>query len=221
MRLFDKIKCVIDVIVKDKINIVKDKVSDVKDKLNNAEDKVYKYIYDKKFKYRDKQREKENKKFEEFVLKFIKRDLSDEASNWKFYIPKDNGKYDKKPISQKEFKQIFETDKNDPRLKDAIVVDENGYLVRIRTWDRRGNKDSKTKFTNRHLTLDKYGNYADEYEKDITVGDGFTSFESNAVPWEVSHNHGTTLVWATTESIALARFKDKYPTYQVSDIKRC
>ncbi|MBQ7172847.1 MAG: hypothetical protein IJR88_01830 [Clostridia bacterium] len=50
--------------------------------------------------------------------------------------------------------------------------------------------------------------------------DGFTSHEANAVMWVVYHNHGTTHVFATTESIALARFMAKYPDYQVRDIKR-
>lgn len=52
------------------------------------------------------------------------------------------------------------------------------------------------------------------------MADGFTSYEGNAVLWRVYHNHGTTLVHATTESIALARFMAKYPNYQVKDIKR-
>ena len=50
--------------------------------------------------------------------------------------------------------------------------------------------------------------------------DGFTSYEGNAVRWLVSHNHGTTFVYATTEAIALARFMAKYPNYSVRDIKR-
>lgn len=54
----------------------------------------------------------------------------------------------------------------------------------------------------------------------ITMADGFTSYEGNAVLWRVYHNHGTTLVHATTESIALSRFMAKYPSYQVKDIKR-
>lgn len=49
---------------------------------------------------------------------------------------------------------------------------------------------------------------------------GFTYYEGNAVRWIVYHNHGTTTVYATTESIALARFMAKYPNYQVRDIKR-
>lgn len=49
---------------------------------------------------------------------------------------------------------------------------------------------------------------------------GFTSYEGSAVRWEVYHNHGTTFVYATTESIALARFMAKYPNYTVKDIKR-
>ena len=47
--------------------------------------------------------------------------------------------------------------------------------------------------------------------------DGFTSSEGNAVQWRVYHNQGTTIVRATTESIALARFM---ANYQVRDIKR-
>ena len=50
--------------------------------------------------------------------------------------------------------------------------------------------------------------------------DGFTSREGNAKRWEVYHDHGTTFVYATTESIALMRFMAKYPNYQVRDIKR-
>ena len=52
------------------------------------------------------------------------------------------------------------------------------------------------------------------------MADRFTSYEGNAVLWIVYHNHGTTHVHATTESIALARFMAKYPTYQVKDMKR-
>ncbi len=50
--------------------------------------------------------------------------------------------------------------------------------------------------------------------------DGFTCSEGNAVAWKVYHNRGTTIVRATTESIALARFMAKYPNYKVRDIKR-
>ena len=52
------------------------------------------------------------------------------------------------------------------------------------------------------------------------MADGFTSYEGNAKRWEVHHNRGTTFVYATTESIALARFMAKYPNYQVKDIKQ-
>ncbi len=52
------------------------------------------------------------------------------------------------------------------------------------------------------------------------MADGFSSYEGNAVLWIVYHNHGTTHVHATTESIALARFMAKYPSYKVKDIKR-
>ena len=50
--------------------------------------------------------------------------------------------------------------------------------------------------------------------------DGFTSYESNAKMWMVYHNGGGTIVRATTESIALARFMAKYPDRKVRDIKR-
>ena len=52
------------------------------------------------------------------------------------------------------------------------------------------------------------------------MADGFTSYEGNAVRWEVYHNQGTTFVYAPTESIALARFMAKYPDRKVRDIKR-
>jgi len=52
------------------------------------------------------------------------------------------------------------------------------------------------------------------------MADGFTSYEGDAVTWEVYHNHGATFVHAKTESVALARFMAKYPNYQVRDIKR-
>ena len=50
--------------------------------------------------------------------------------------------------------------------------------------------------------------------------DGFSSWEANALMWRVYHNNGQTIVYATTESIALSRFLAKYPNYIVSDIKR-
>ncbi len=50
--------------------------------------------------------------------------------------------------------------------------------------------------------------------------DGFTSYEGNAVTWIVYHNHGTTVVHATSASIALARFSAKYPNYSVQKIVR-
>ena len=50
--------------------------------------------------------------------------------------------------------------------------------------------------------------------------DGFTHYEGGAYMWKVTHNHGTTFVHAMTESIALARFMAKYPTYQVRNIER-
>ncbi|MBR2860856.1 MAG: hypothetical protein IKB86_03370 [Clostridia bacterium] len=49
---------------------------------------------------------------------------------------------------------------------------------------------------------------------------GFTSYEGNAVMWTVYHNRGTTMVHATSESIALMRFMAKYPDYVVSKIVR-
>ena len=52
------------------------------------------------------------------------------------------------------------------------------------------------------------------------MADGFTSYEGNAVLWIVFHNHGTTHVHATTESIALARFMAKYPERKVRKIVR-
>lgn len=50
--------------------------------------------------------------------------------------------------------------------------------------------------------------------------DGFSSYEHNAVRWRVYHNEGTSIVYATTESIALTRFMAKYPNKNVKDIKR-
>lgn len=52
------------------------------------------------------------------------------------------------------------------------------------------------------------------------MADGFTSYEGNAASWLVYHNHGTTIVHATSEAIALQRFMAKYPTYKVSKIVR-
>lgn len=52
------------------------------------------------------------------------------------------------------------------------------------------------------------------------MADGFTSYEGNAVRWRVTHNCGSTIVYATSESIALMRFMAKYPNYKVRDIKR-
>ncbi len=50
--------------------------------------------------------------------------------------------------------------------------------------------------------------------------DGFSSYEGNAVCWNVYHNRGTTIVHATSESIALMRFMAKYPNYTVRKITR-
>ena len=52
------------------------------------------------------------------------------------------------------------------------------------------------------------------------MADGFTSYEGDAVRWRVTHNHGTSFVYAKTESIALARFMAKYPDYEVRNIER-
>lgn len=49
--------------------------------------------------------------------------------------------------------------------------------------------------------------------------DGFSSWEGNALLWRVTHNHGSTFVRALQESVALARFMAKYPTYQASKIE--
>ncbi len=50
--------------------------------------------------------------------------------------------------------------------------------------------------------------------------DGFNSYEGNAVTWTVYHNHGTTIVHACSEAIALQRFLAKYPNYTVTKIVR-
>lgn len=50
--------------------------------------------------------------------------------------------------------------------------------------------------------------------------DGFTSYEGNAVLWEVYHDRGTTFVHATSESIALMRFMAKFPDRVVKKIVR-
>jgi hypothetical protein len=50
--------------------------------------------------------------------------------------------------------------------------------------------------------------------------DGFNGYEGNAVMWIVSHDHGSTSVWATSEAIALQRFMAKYPNYSVRSIRR-
>lgn len=51
------------------------------------------------------------------------------------------------------------------------------------------------------------------------MADGFNSYEGNAKTFRVYHNRGTTIVHATTESIALQRFSAKYPDLEVKDIK--
>lgn len=52
------------------------------------------------------------------------------------------------------------------------------------------------------------------------MADGFTSYESGAYMWRVYHNHGTTIVRAMSEAIALQRFMAKYPNYSVREIKK-
>ena len=54
----------------------------------------------------------------------------------------------------------------------------------------------------------------------IFMADGFTSYESGAYMWRVYHNHGTTIVRAMSEAIALQRFMAKYPNYSVREIKK-
>ena len=54
----------------------------------------------------------------------------------------------------------------------------------------------------------------------LFMADGFSSYESGAYLWKVTHNHGTTFVRAMSEAIALQRFLAKYPNYQVREIKR-
>lgn len=50
--------------------------------------------------------------------------------------------------------------------------------------------------------------------------DGFSSYEGSAVRWTVYHDQGTTMVYATSESIALMRFMAKYPNRRVRKIVR-
>lgn len=50
--------------------------------------------------------------------------------------------------------------------------------------------------------------------------DGFNQYEGNAIAWIIYHNHGTTIVHATSEAIALQRFSIKYPGYSVIRITR-
>ena len=50
--------------------------------------------------------------------------------------------------------------------------------------------------------------------------DGFNSYEGSAVRWTVYHDQGTTMVYATSESIALMRFMANYPNRKVSKIVR-
>ena len=50
--------------------------------------------------------------------------------------------------------------------------------------------------------------------------DGFNSYEGSAVRWTVYHDQGTTMVYATSEAIALMRFMAKYPNRRVRKIVR-
>ena len=50
--------------------------------------------------------------------------------------------------------------------------------------------------------------------------DGFTSHNGGDCMYTVTHNHGTTSVFAPNEAVALARFTAKYPSYQVYDVKK-
>ena len=50
--------------------------------------------------------------------------------------------------------------------------------------------------------------------------DGFTSYEGCSSMWVVYHDHGTTIVHATSEAIALMRFVAKYPDYRVRKIEK-
>lgn len=52
------------------------------------------------------------------------------------------------------------------------------------------------------------------------MADGFTSHLSGDVLWRVHHNQGSTLVYASSEAIALQRFIAKYPKLKVSKIVR-
>lgn len=50
--------------------------------------------------------------------------------------------------------------------------------------------------------------------------DGFTSYEGGAISYVVVHDHGTTVVHALNEIIALQRFVARYPNYSVREIRR-
>ena len=52
------------------------------------------------------------------------------------------------------------------------------------------------------------------------MADGFSSYAAGAYLWKVTHNHGTTFVRVMSEAIALQRFLDKHPNYEVREIKR-
>lgn len=50
--------------------------------------------------------------------------------------------------------------------------------------------------------------------------DGFSSYEGSAKSYRITHDHGTTIVHATSEAIALQRFIAKYPNYSVRKIEQ-
>lgn len=49
---------------------------------------------------------------------------------------------------------------------------------------------------------------------------GFTSYEGDAKLYKVTWEHGTDFVHAPSESIALMRYKDKYPNRKIKKIER-
>lgn len=50
--------------------------------------------------------------------------------------------------------------------------------------------------------------------------DGFNSYEGDAKQYIVEHDRGSTIVYATSEAIALARFMAKYPDRSVKRVRR-
>ena len=50
--------------------------------------------------------------------------------------------------------------------------------------------------------------------------DGFHSYEAGAKLYKVTHDKGTTLVYATNETLALQRFIAKYPERTVYSVKK-